>query len=354
MRVWMGTRKGLVGFTQQGDAWVLDRSHFRGTPVARVEHDPTTGRVWAALDHGHWGQKLHRSDDDGVTWTEVKAPAYPIGLTCSVRGVEKPASVEAIWALHARGDRVWVGTIPGGLFLSADGGQSFELVRALWDHPHRAKWFGGGKDSPGLHSIVVHPHDPARLWVGVSCGGVYESTDTGASWVPRNKGMRADFLPQEHPEVGLDPHRVVQCPAHPEVLWQQNHCGVYRSTDAGESWVEVSQGDVDFGFGVVAHPTDPDRAWVLPAESDDCRMTLGGRLQVYTTSDGGESWTAQRTGLPQANAHDLVYRHALDGDGRVLAFGSTTGNAYVSVDGGDSWACLSNHLPPIYSVFVAP
>ena len=216
------------------------------------------------------------------------------------------------------------------------------------------QWFSGGAGETGavLHSIVEDPRNPEHLYVGISCAGVFESTDGGASWEPRNKGSIADFLPDPLAEVGHDAHCLAICRDHPDVLWQQNHCGIFRTTDGGKNWEAVSQkGQVaHFGFPIAVDPHDPDTAWVVPAISDEVRMAVNGAMCVARTTDGGRTWQELRTGLPQSNSYDIVFRHALDLSGDDLAFGSTTGNAYVSADRGDTWQCLGNNLPPIYSV----
>ncbi len=350
----VGTRKGLIVLDKSGgDSYAIARVEFKGIPVSFACRDPRDGRIWACLEHGHWGPKLHRSDPEGRRFEELNAPALPPE---SLLEGDDAHCVEALWCLASGGAqaprRVWIGTLPGALFRSDDGGESFALVRGLWEHPHRRKWFGGGRDVPGIHSILVDPEDPERVVIGVSCGGVYLTEDGGKSWRHGNEGLAADFLPEPSAEVGQDPHSLSRCIDHPEIVWQQNHCGVYRSADGGASWNEVSEpgGPVRFGFAIVAHPHDPRVAWVIPAESDEARSAIGGALSVHRTDDAGKSWRAFTAGLPQSDAFDLVYRHAFDGDGTELAFGSTTGNVFYSDDGGETWTCLGHHFPPIYSV----
>ena len=226
------------------------------------------------------------------------------------------------------------------------------MVRGLWDHPTRSGWFGGGRDRPGLCALVIDPRDSDHLYADISVGGVYESHDAGQSWAPRNQGLKACYLPDPHPEVGHDPHFLVASPSNPDVLWQQNHCGVFRSTDGGQSWADISQpgGPVYFGFPIVVDEQDADTAWVAPAVSDEDRYAVDGALCIGRTEDGGESWTALRRGLPQSDCYDIVFRHALDLSGEQLAFGTTTGNLFISEDRGDNWECLGNHFPPIYSL----
>ncbi len=319
-----------------------------------VYADERHGTWWACLDHGHWGVKLHRSQDQGATWQEVNPPAYPEGAEIK-EGVA--ATTRYLWAMQHGGRnhprRLWIGTEPGGLFRSDDGGDGFQLVEALWNHPSRtAGWFGGGREHPGIHSIVVDPRDEDRLLVGISCAGVFESTDAGLTWAVRNRGLRADFLPDPNTGVGHDPHILVAAPSNPDVLWQQNHCGIFRSADGAQSWREVSEqaGIAKFGFALAVADDNPDQAWVAPADSDVSRVAVKNALCICRSDDGGKSWRAFRKGLPQEFCFDIVYRHALTASGDEVAFGTTTGNAFVSGDRGESWELISNYLPMVYSV----
>jgi hypothetical protein len=361
--VLVATRKGLFSVKPgTGKAWELESAGFLGSNVSLVLCDPRDGARYAALNHGHFGVKLHRSDDAGSTWQEVATPAYPPGEPATVRtpaGETVPPIVSLIWALEAGGEdqpgRLWCGTIPGGLFTSKDRGDSWELVRALWDHPGRLEWFGGGADLPGIHSILVDPRDSQKLTVGVSCGGVWISSDGGESWVCRAQGMRAAYMPPERAmDPGIqDPHRVAQCRAHPETLWAQHHNGIFRTDNGGESWREVTEVQPSaFGFAVAVHPREPDTAWFVPGVSDEHRLPPEGRVMVTRTRDGGRTFEVLDRGLPGRHAYDLTYRHALDLDpsGERLAFGTTTGSLWISVDQGDSWETVSVHLPPVYAV----
>jgi hypothetical protein len=350
----LGTRKGLFILELSNGEWNVVRTAFAGAPVPYAMRDHRTGTLWASIDHGHWGQKLHRSDDGGETWEEVTAPKYPEGEELK-EGV--PAATRYLWVLAPGGDdepnRFYIGTEPGGLFRSDDAGRTFSLVESLWNHPtRREQWFGGGRDYPGIHSIWVDPRDSRRVLTAISCAGVFETIDDGASWNPRNKGLRADFLPNPDAEVGQDTHYMAACASHPDVLWQQNHCGIFRSTDGATSWNHISQegGPAYFGFAIAADEHDPDTAWVVPADSDERRMAIGGALCVSRTTDGGTTWTTLRNGLPQENCYDVAFRHALDNRGDRLAFGTTTGNVFVSDDRGDTWKCIGNYFPPVYSV----
>jgi photosystem II stability/assembly factor-like uncharacterized protein len=350
----IGTRKGVIAYRLQNGRWQVENVSFEGVPVSIAYADSRNGIWWASLDHGHWGVKLHRSKDRGRTWEEVTAPAYPEGEEVK-DGV--PATTRYIWSMAHGGkndlSKLWIGTDPGGLFVSEDGGTGFQLVESLWKHPTRKEgWFGGGRDQPGIHSIVVDPRDEDHLHIGISCAGVFETFDGGQTWNIRNKGLRAEFLPDPNSETGHDPHLLVAAPAHPDTLWQQNHCGIFYSTDGAKNWQEVSQpeGPARFGFAIAVADDNPDQAWVVPANSDLNRTAIKGALCVCRTDNGGKTWEDLRKGLPQENCFDIVYRHALAVSGDGVAFGTTTGNLFFSPDRGESWQTLNNYLPMVYSV----
>ncbi|MEX1081624.1 MAG: hypothetical protein WD382_11620 [Halofilum sp. (in: g-proteobacteria)] len=363
----VATRKGL--FTVVRDRrWHIEGPTFRGDNCSAVLEHPGNGALYTALDHGHFGAKLHRSMDGGANWQEIAPPQYPPKPDdeedwVDMHGRTIPHSLLSIWCLEAdhpqRPSGLWCGTIPGGLFHSADGGDSWCLIEGLWNDPGRRRWFGGGADYPGIHSVCVHPEDPARVRVAVSCGGVWESTDTGRTWTCLGEGWRAEYMP---PEQAADPgiqdvHRLVQSPTSPGVLWAQHHNGIFHSRDDGRHWTELEGVTPSaFGFPVAVHPTDPETAWFVPADKDERRIPREGRVVVNRTRDGGRSFETLTQGLPQEHAYDLVYRHGLDvgADGETLALGSTTGSLYVSEDAGDEWQCLSEHLPPIYALRFAP
>lgn len=382
-RILVGTRKGTFLVEKSDGRWQARLAGHAGVGVNYVARDPNTGTLWAALGHGHWGAKLSRSVDGGQTWSDAPQVKYPAGAKHllppppteeaepSPGGtVLKEATLLKLWVIgFGAPGTVYVGTIPGGLFVSQDGGESFELNLPLWYHESRGgdlsegrgsgqtAWFGTpaaeGEFAPGIHSIAVDPRDPKRILVAVSSGGVIESSDGGQSWRSRNAGLTNDYMPDgEQTEWGHDPHYVALCPGAPDHVWQQNHCGVFYSEDGAATWKKVSRPDqgVHFGFPVAVDDHDGKTAWVVPGKADMQRTTIDGKLFVARTRDGGESWERLEEGLPQDNAWDVVYRHALDARGGKVAFGSTTGNLYVSDDGGDSWQTVGNNLPPIYSV----
>jgi len=353
----LGTRKGLVVYRQNGrNTWQYERTEFLGQSVSIATFDPVNRTWWAMLDHGHWGCKLHRSND-GTKWEEVEAPKYPEG---EMINEETPATTKYLWAFSRGGNkqngRIYIGTEPGGLFQSDNNGDTFSLVKSLWDHPTRVKkWFGGGRDYPGIHSILVDPRDHDHIYVGISCAGVFETHDGGNNWTPKNRGLIAEFLPDANAEVGQDPHLVVMNKSNPDVLWQQNHCGIFKTSDGGNQWEKVSQqdGPAHFGFAIAVHDQDPDVAWVVPGISDEIRVAYDKRLCVCRTDDGGKHWKTLTDGLPNETAFDITYRHALDVNDDLVAFGTTTGNLYISGNGGERWNCLSNNLPMVYSLELA-
>jgi photosystem II stability/assembly factor-like uncharacterized protein len=359
-RLFVATRKGLFSFARVGSGrWDVERVAFLGDAVSMMLPDARDGALYAGLGLGHFGVKLRRSMNRGESWEEIAAPAFPAPpsetLDTLPDGKPWPWRVEQIWALEAGAEgELWCGTIGGGLFRSNDRGASWELARGLWDHPRRKEWFGGGAELPGIHSICLDPSDRRALTVGVSCGGVWRSTDGGKSWEV-STGMFAEFMPPARrfdPAI-QDPHRVVQCRADGRRLWAQHHNGVFRSDDSGRTWQDVPNVKPSvFGFAVAVHPRDPDTAWLVPAVKDETRVPVDARVVVSRTRDGGKSWQVLTEGLPQRHAYDITYRHGLDVDatGQQLAFGSTTGSLFVTEDGGDAWTCVSAHLPPIYAV----
>ncbi|QNM96122.1 WD40/YVTN/BNR-like repeat-containing protein [Chitinimonas koreensis] len=342
----VGSRKGLLVYRRAADGWSLAGHHFAGVQVSMLLADGP--RWYAALRNGHFGPKLHVSEDGGASWSERAAPAFPAELD------GKPV-VDQVWSLAAAPDgTLWAGCIPAGLFRSADGGRSWSLVESLWNRPERAKWFGGGFDDAGIHSILLDPRDPDRIVLGISCGGVWRSHDGGKNWETRCGGMWAAYMPpdaKEDPDI-QDPHRLVQCREAPDIFWCQHHNGQFVSRDGLERWNEIWPAPPlsNFGFAVAAHPRDPGTAWFVPAEVDERRIPHEGDFYVLRTRDGGQGFDKLKAGLPPAPAFHLVYRHglAVDGTGDGLAMASTTGSLWTSDDGGDNWQRVSAELPPVY------
>lgn len=362
MRALLATRKGLFALEQGATEWKLDLIGFLADPVSMVFHDARDGSIYAALNLGHYGAKLHRRAAGSDTWQEIGVPLYP-----PEDGRKEEDKVEwklrQIWSLAAGGaDQpgvLWAGTLPGGLFRSDDYGVSWQLVESLWNAPERLEWFGGGAEVPGIHSICVDPRDSAHITVGVSCGGVWVSRDGGNSWQVQARGMHAAYMPPDLAEVEhtQDPHLIVQCASAPDHFWCQHHNGIWRSQDGAQSWqrihpTENGQALSDFGFAVAVHPHDPLTAWFVPGVSDQCRLPVDAALYVSRTRDGGQTFTSLRRGLPQKHCYDLFFRHALSvsADGNALLMGSTTGGLWFSANGGDDWQEISHTLPPIYAL----
>lgn len=351
----IGTRRGLfVARSDDRRDWSLSEPRLVGREVFQVARDPRDGAVYAATSHRIWGAHVHRSEDDGASWDTLEgAPAHP-----DARGLD------AIWCVRpgpaAEPDTLYAGVQPAGLFVSRDRGASWAPVAALNDHPTRDVWqpMGGGL---ALSDVVLHPADPSRMLVAISAGGVYRTDDGGASWRPSNEGVRASFQPDEHPAAGQCVHKVLVHPARPERVWQQNHCGTYRSDDFGASWVEVT-GEAgagglptDYGYALALDAADPDAAYVVPEQSSHMRTVVGGRLAVYRTRDAGASWEALDRGLPREHAYVTVLREALTSDALEpggLYLGTSGGHVFASADGGDSWSMLAGFLPRVLCVAV--
>jgi hypothetical protein len=364
-RFHVATRKGLFTIERKRSGWAISNVSFLADNCTLVMHDPRDDSLYAALNHGHFGIKMHRSTNGGKKWNEIATPVYP-EKPADYQPKMQPAEGKAydwklrlVWALASGSTRqkgtIWCGTLPGGLFGSDDYGRSWQLIRSLWDDPRREEWFGGGADYPGIHSVCVDPRDPYHITIGISCGGVWKSRDGAKSWTLEGKGMRAEFMPPERQfdQNIQDPHIVVQCPAAPDTMWVQHHNGIFKSTDAGQTFNEIKNVKPSvFGFAVAVHPRNPDRAWFVPAIKDEKRIPDAGKVVVTRTSDGGRKFQILNKGLPQKHAYDIVFRHALDVDdsGDRLAMGSTTGSVWVTEDGGDSWTTLSANLPPVYAV----
>ena len=351
----MGTKKGLFVLEgEPGAEFEVKVRAFAGEPVEYAMRDPRTGRILASVTSAFYGPKIWFTDDPSGEWQQAEGVALPEGGEAALERIWTIVGGEGDGALYAGGD-------PGVLFESRDGGASWELNRALWEHPTRPDWQPGG-GGLCLHSIVPWPGDPDRLAMAISAAGVWLTEDGGETWRQGNEGLVARYLPEagesEEGSTSLCVHRLHRAPRRPERLFMQFHGGLYRSDDAGESWSEIGAGlPSDFGFPLVIDPADPDSAYVIPLNADMDRVTPDGRVRVYETRDAGESWTARGDGLPQRDAYLTVLRHGLDrrGEGEELElyFGTTTGEVFGSGDAGASWFSAAKHLPPVYSVRTA-
>ncbi|MES2208857.1 MAG: exo-alpha-sialidase [Chloroflexota bacterium] len=346
----IGTPKGA--FILHGDAdrrdWRLRGPLCEGWPIHDISIDPKRGAILAGGGSPWYGPAVWRSDDIGATWTHSSD-----GLTYGDEG----AKVKTVWNVTATDGVIYAGVEPAGLFRSHDGGATWQHVEGLTNHPTRPEWQPGAGGLI-LHSIVPHRSDPDRVWVGISAVGAFETQDGGMTWQTRNSGVRADFAPVQYPDFGQCVHKLVMAADGGEHLYQQNHCGVYRSSDGGLHWNEITEGlPSEFGFPMAAHPRDPLTVWTIPLNgADRGRYMPEGSAAVWRTHDGGDSWIRSGDGLPQEDAYLGVLREAMAVD-RLnpvgVYFGTATGQLYGSADEGQTWRLLAENLPPIWSVEAA-
>ena len=346
----VGTRKGAFVLESDGrrEDWSVRGPLCEGMPIHDIVHDPATGRTYAAGGSPWYGATVFASDDVLRTWTQSSAGlAYDAGVD----------PVTTVWSLAPSNGTLYAGVEPAGLFRSTDQGATWEHVKGLTEHPSRPEW-QPGNGGLILHTIVPHPTDHDRVWVGISSVGVFETRDGGATWLTRNQGVRADFYPGPPPEYGQCVHKFTLAAGEPEHLYQQNHCGMYRSLDGGATWQEITGSlPSDFGFVMSAHPRDPKMAWTIPLSPPEKGRTMPeGAAAVYRTVDGGDSWERHAEGLPQEHAHIGVLREAMAVDPLTPAgvyFGTSTGSLFGSSDEGVTWRRIADDLPAIWSVETA-
>ena len=346
----VGTKKGLFVLEgEPGAEFDVAARAFAGEPVEYALRDARTGRLFAAVTNAFYGPKIFYTDDPAGDWTQAAGVALPEG---------GDQALERIWvlALGEEDGLLYAGGDPGVLFTSRDGGESWELNESLWRHRLEEDWQPGG-GGLCLHSIVPWPGDPQRLTVAVSAAGVWHTDDGGETWRRGNTGLMPGYMPEEARETTtqLCVHSVCRSRSNPERLFLQFHGGVYRSDDAGASWIDVAEGlPSDFGFPLAVDPADADSAYVIPLFADTDRVTPEGRVRVFETRDGGASWAARGHGLPQADAYLTILREAFDskgdGDGLELYFGATSGEVFGSGDAGATWSTAALRLPPVFSV----
>jgi photosystem II stability/assembly factor-like uncharacterized protein len=353
----VGTRKGLwIGTSDTaGGEWTWSHPHFPMEEVysCLVDTRGGTTRLLAGTGSPHWGPHVYRSDDLGETWQETP--------NVMVLPEDAGMGVQQVWQLwpggQAEPDVVYAGTQPSALYRSEDRGETFELVRSLWDHPHRPQW-GAGFGGQAIHTILPHPTDASRMVVAMSTGGVYRTDDARESWSPANVGIAAGFMPegQQYPEFGQCVHKVTRHPDHPDRLYAQNHGGVYRSDDGADSWVPIGESlPSDFGFPVVVHPQEPETVYVFPNGAGESRFPPDGKARVWRSRDTGSTWEELGKGLPDA-FYAAVVRDAMCADDALvpgLYLGTRCGNVFVSTDGGDSWDEVVSYLPDVVVVRAA-
>lgn len=349
--VLVGTQKGafLLWSDAERRQWEVEGPLLRGWEVTTLAWDSRTAAIWGGVSSYVYGATVHVSRDLGKSWEQVeKGPAY---------GEEAGRRLERIWTVvPGRADEpglLWAGVAEAGLFRSEDGGETWSGVPGLNDHPTREEW-SPGAGGMCCHTLVRDPVDARRMWAGISAVGVFRSDDDGATWTPRNEGVPRVSPSEKFPEIGSCVHKIVVSPVVPDLLYQQNHAGVFRSRDGADSWERIEQGvPCSFGFPMVMHPHDPDTLFVIPQESDEYRFFPQSRAAVYRTRDGGDSWHALTAGLPEEPVVQGVLRGAMATDSLAscgVYFGTTGGEVFYSADAGESWARMPCRLPRISSV----
>jgi len=349
----VGTRKGC--FVLESDRerrdWEMRGPFCEAWPIYHAVYDEASGTIYAAAASEWHGATVWRSSDLGETWDQSSE-----GLGYGENGDLKLSKVSGLTAAHGR---VLAGAENAGIFESRDGGVNWSLLSTLDGQPGRDRWNDPANQPPGhlgLPAVLPHPDDASRYWAVVQGVGIFETTDDGKSWTPRNRGLRADW-PLENPEVGYCVHKLVMSPVDSERLYQQNHVGMHRSDDAGQSWQEITDGlPTEFGFAAAAHPHDRDTFYVIPVDPGHGRTMLDGRAAVWRTRDAGSTWQRLENGLPQQDAHLGVLREGMTMDAYDVPgvyFGTSTGQVFASADEGESWNEIASYLPAIASVEVA-
>jgi len=353
----VGTMKGafVLRANDSRKKWDVGGPYFPGSAVYAMAYDGRAGRhrIWAGPHSMHWGALLRSTDDFGKSWTNPEAANVKFPESAG-------AALERVWQIvpgrESEPETLYCGVEPAAVFTSKDAGETWQLNQGLWNHPQRAKWMPGG-GGLCLHTILLHPSDPKRIRIAISTAGMYVTDDGGATWRPSNHGVRAEFLPDKYPEFGQCVHKVVQAKQKPSRMYLQNHWGLYRSDDDGETWKDVANGvPSDFGFAMAVHPDDPDCAWIVPLESDQFRCTREGKLRVYRTRNGGKKWEALAKGLPQKEAYETVLRDAMAVDALDpvgVYFGTRSGKLFGSANEGKSWSAIADGLPPVVCVKTA-
>ena len=363
VRVLVGTRKGAFVLTSDAKRarWNVCGPYFGGWEIYHLKGSPADPyRLYASQSSGWFGQQIQRSNDGGQTWEPVGNTFVYDGVPGTHQwydGTPRPWEFKRVWHLEpslTEPDTVYAGVEDAALFHSTDGGQTWQELPAL--RGVQGHLWQPGAGGMCLHTIVLDPSHPARIFTAISAAGTFRSDDAGTSWRPMNRGLRSEGIPNPHAEVGHCVHRIAMHPSRPHVLFMQKHWDVMRSDDAGELWHEVSGNlPTDFGFPIEVHAHEPDTIYVVPITSDSEHYPPDGKLRVYRSRTGGHEWEALTKGLPQRDCYVNVLRDAMAVDALDpcgLYFGTTGGQVYGSADAGDSWAPIVRDLPPVLSVEV--
>lgn len=364
VRVLVGTRKGAFILTsdEAREHWEVDGPRFPGWEMYHLKGSPADpDRIYASQSTGWFGQMIQRSDDGGTTWQPAGSEFAYEGVPGTHQwydGTQHPWEFKRVWHLEPSltdPDTVYAGVEDAALFRTTDGAGTWHELAGLREHGSGPRWQPGA-GGMCLHTILLHPADPNRIFVAISAAGAFRSDDGGASWKPVNRGLRSEYIPEPEADVGHCVHRIAMHPSRPDVLFMQKHWDVMRSDDAGESWREIS-GNLpsDFGFPVEVHAHEPDTVYVIPLKSDSERFPPEGKLRVYRSRTGGDEWEALTTGLPQSDCYVNVLRDAMATDSLEscgVYFGTTGGQVYASADAGDTWDTIVRDLPAVLSVEV--
>ncbi len=378
VKVLVGTSKGGFIFTSDAarQKWQAGDILFKSWNVMHMQMDPRDRRLHVATSHFVYGPTTHYSDDFGKTWTQARQ--VPVLNRASKSGrpsgtveemfrsesgenvKDKPEQMIKVWNITpgraSEPNVLYAGAQPASLFVSTDRGETWTLNEPLYDHPQRGK-FNPGAGGLCLHTILLDPRNPERMYIAISAGGCYRTDDGGQTWVPHNKGVRANYNPDPYTEFGQCVHRLAMHPSQPDVIYQQSHDGMYRSDNGAKDWADIGEGKLPtrFGFPIVVHPTDPRTIYVVPEESQEYHMSVDGEFAVWRSKDAGGSWQKLTKGLPD-QARLVVLREAMatdDFDDAGIYAGTNTGQLFYSRDSGDSWQLLADYLPPIHSVEAA-
>jgi photosystem II stability/assembly factor-like uncharacterized protein len=364
VRALVGTRKGAFVLTSDGTRrnWDISGPHFAGWEIYHLKGSPADpSRLYASQTSGWSGQVIQRSDDGGATWEPVGNKFSYEGTPGTHQwydGTPHPWEFERVWHLEPSlgdPDTVYAGVEDAGLFTSTDGGHTWQELPGLRGHGTGSSWQPGA-GGMCLHTIILDPATPGRIFTAISAAGAFRSDDAGQTWRPINRGLHSEGIPDEDAEVGHCVHRIAMHPSRPSVLFMQKHWDVMRSDDAGESWQEIS-GDLptDFGFPIDVHAHEPETIYVVPITSDSLHYPPDGKLRVYRSRTGGHEWEPLTKGLPQEHCYVNVYRDAMAVDSLDscgVYFGTTGGQIYASADAGDNWTAIARDLPAVLSVEV--
>ena len=364
VRLLVGTRKGAFVMTsdEKRQRWEVAGPHFAGWEVYHLNASPADpDRLYASQSSGWFGQILQRSDDGGQTWAAVGNEFKYDGEAGTHKwydGSQHPWEFARVWHLEPSlndPDTVYAGVEDAALFRTVDGGQSWQELTGVRTQSSGPSWQPGA-GGLCLHTIILDPSNPQRIFIAISAAGAFRSDDAGKTWRPINRGLRSEGIPDPNAEVGHCVHRLAMHPSRPNVLFMQKHWDVMRSDDAGDSWHEIS-GDLptDFGFAIDVHAHEPDTIYVVPIKSDQHHFVPDGKLRVYRSRAGGNEWEALTKGLPQSDCYVNVLRDAMAVDSLDscgVYFGTSGGQVYASADAGDSWTAIVHDLPPVVSVEV--